>query len=386
MRVLMNLWEWPPYHSGGLGIAAAALARAVARAGAEVLVHAWTAHAPELESYPGGGVLDVRPGQGSIRSGGSRSSYVGLGLDGVRRFAAATTELARSERFDIIHAHDWHAFPGAIAARSLSGRPLVVQLHSFEQDRVCSEAAGVDRARERIERAGIAAAARVLCVSHGSSTQAAELHPTGPRLRVIHGAVEPELALPARVPAPPRMDGADPQVLFLGRLTHQKAPGRLLAAMPLILEQLPETRLILVGDGDLRDGLEREVRRRGLGARVDFRGWLSREEALACIDRASLLVMPSRREPFGLAALEAAARGVPVVLDRVCGVSEVLTEAPTVDSARPADLAAEILRLLRSPEACQDLGARLAAQAAAATWDDRASSLLRIYSELVANP
>ena len=112
MRVLMHVWEWPPHHSGGLGVAAASLADALARAGVRVLVHAWRGPGDRLERFPGGGELDLRsaPREGpwsGTDTGLSASAYGGAELEPeVRAYAREAQALALAQDFDLVHAHD----------------------------------------------------------------------------------------------------------------------------------------------------------------------------------------------------------------------------------------------------------------------------------------
>jgi glycosyltransferase involved in cell wall biosynthesis len=159
-------------------------------------------------------------------------------------------------------------------------------------------------------------------------------------------------------PAPPPRE-IEPEHLepgtfvFVGRLTRQKALHTALDAVALV----PDARLVLVGDGPERGALERAA-----GERVEFRGSLSRDDALRTVAGAEAALLSSSWENLPHSAVEALSVGVPVVATAVGGVPEVVhdgTNGLLVPPGRPDELAAAMRRILEEP----GLRERLAAQA-----------------------
>lgn len=162
--------------------------------------------------------------------------------------------------------------------------------------------------------------------------------------------------------------GVDVTVCMLGRLVPWKGPLKALEAFGLLREQFPKARLWLMGDGPMRGKLEAEVAARGWDGAVTFWGMLRQPETR--LREATVLWMPSEREGFGLACVEAMASGLPVVGFDVRGVRDVLQGGCGV-LVRPKDakgLAEQTARLLRDAERYQKI-----TRAARARVEDRYS-------------
>jgi glycosyltransferase involved in cell wall biosynthesis len=147
-----------------------------------------------------------------------------------------------------------------------------------------------------------------------------------------------------------------PTVGTVARLVPQKGIDTLVAAVPLVLRERPDAHFVVIGDGPLRDELERQAQ----GLPVEFRGEVS--DVPSELARLGVFALPSRFEGLCLAVIEAQAAGVPVVATPVGGIAETVVDGETgllVPVDDPAALAAAILRLLGDPE----LGGRLAAEA-----------------------
>ena len=363
MRVLMLGWELPPRIAGGLGTACAGLSDALRGAGVEVdfLLPEGARQAPALERPPSP--------YGAARA--SADPYAVPLERAVRDYALLARRTVLSGRYDLIHAHDWTSFPGALAARRVSGLPLVCHVHSLESDR---RPGAPDPWIEAVERDALRRAERVLAVSAYSALCVREHH--GVEARVVHNGVAPPGASSAAE------SGAD--VLFLGRLTQQKDPGLLLDAAERICPRHPDVHFVFAGEGELFPSLIERSAERGLARQVHFPGFLDPSERERAFARAGLLVLPSRSEPFGLVALEAAARGVPVIVSTKSGVREVLTHRLDVPPGDAPALARAILRVLEEPDLAAELARGGRDDAARATWERCAHDTLAVYEELAA--
>jgi len=430
VRVLMFGWEFPPHLSGGLGTACHGLTRGLSDAGIPVLFvlprllggeddrHVRLLGAESAPGYDAGarGVallafdsplspyLDdagyrARARRRSRHAEGARPAPLDLRGDRrvvakrdagcnpyagdlqaeVARYARAAGELARTEEFDIIHAHDWMAFPAGMEAARVSGRPLVVHVHATEQDR---NGDTPDWRIAEVERRGLEAADRVVAVSRYTARGLRRAYGIdAAKVRVVHNAAAHRLR--ARRRARRSLD-RPPTVLFLGRVTGQKDPETFLRAARLVATARPDARFVVAGGGDLLPAMVERAAAMGLGDRVHFTGFLRGPEVARVYRMADLFVLPSRSEPFGIAPLEALAHGVPAVLSRRSGVSEVLPSAPRVPPGNAAALARAILPLLADPRRRRDLLRRQQADAEALDWRAQARQLARVYEELVA--
>ena len=131
-------------------------------------------------------------------------------------------------------------------------------------------------------------------------------------------------------PLPPRQAGA-PTVLFVGRLERSsawKGVDRLIRAFRLVLDQLPEARLRIVGEGDALDDHRRLAAELGLAANVDFTGALDRSALVDVYNQASVVVLPSltEAESFGMTLIEAMACAKPVIGSRIGGIPYVIDD------------------------------------------------------------
>ena len=152
-------------------------------------------------------------------------------------------------------------------------------------------------------------------------------------------------------------------ILFVGRLTAIKAPDLLLEAFIPVAAAIPDVSLVIAGpDLGLGPQLEERVAQLRLESRVRFTGFVNEQQRTALLGRASLLVVPSHSEVMSMAALEAGAMGVPVVLTDQCGFDNVAKiGGGLVVKVDKAALADAILRMMSDDGASKASGARLRA-------------------------
>jgi glycosyltransferase involved in cell wall biosynthesis len=166
-------------------------------------------------------------------------------------------------------------------------------------------------------------------------------------------------------------------------VAHQYARKRikdLIAAFPLVLAQLPEARLVVIGDGPEHGALRQQVAELGVGSSVQLLGALaSDQEVRAWYRRASIFCLPSIQEGFGIVFLEAMASGLPVVSTTATAIPEVVPDGRAgllVPPRDPPALAAAMVALLRDAELQERCRAFGLEQAARFDWDRVASLFL----------
>ncbi len=211
-------------------------------------------------------------------------------------------------------------------------------------------------------------------------------------IRRLMPSVEPRSStIPNALPAIVRPAGpisfSPPRLLCVGRLVPHKGFDLALEAFAQVIERAPAARLTLVGDGPVRGELERLAHSLAVRDAVEFEGWVVPAQVPDYIDRASLVLVPSRIEPFGLTALQAAQMARPVVAACVGGLPEIVIPHETGLLVPPDDvpaLAAAILSLLERPEMARRLGA--GGQRRVTThfgWSDYVDRHVDLYQRLV---
>ena len=310
----------------------------------------------------------------------------------------ACARLARRVRPDLLVAH-WvipNGPPAALVAR-VARLPLVVSLHG-------SDVYLAERRRPigRAARAAFRAAAAVTACSPDLAERALGLGAAAPATTVIPYGVDPARFRPgepaSRATVRRELGLADDERLVLagGRLVHKKGLDVAIDAFaaPPLAEEGRAARLVLFGDGDLRDALEAQVARLGLGSRVLFAGRVERDRIPGLFAAADLFLLPSVHDHAGNVdglpntLLEALATGLPVVASRVAGVPTVIddgVEGLLVPERNPGTLAAAVAALLDDPERATRLGRAARARVERElTWPAIARRFVAVYEAAVA--
>ena len=382
MRVLMFGWEFPPHIAGGLGTACYGMTRGLARNDVEVIfvmprasgdederfvkvvnasdvearycdskiegaddimrkisfIHIDSNMVPyispeEFETYREGYERTgkkfwEREGDSWTQRYTFSGKYGANLMEEVARYAVVAAEVARQleGQFDVIHAHDWLTYFAGIAAKRVSGKPLVVHMHATSFDRSSSD--NIDTRVYAIERAGMAAADRVIAVSNLTRNIVIEKYNIpAEKVVTVHNAVrfaEKENELPER--------GVDDKIItFLGRITFQKGPDYFVEAAAKVLKRVPNVRFVMAGSGDMMNHVIRRVARLGIADRFHFTGFLKGDDVHKMFQLSDGYIMPSVSEPFGISPLEAMRANVPSIISKQSGVAEVLDYAVKVD-------------------------------------------------------
>jgi glycosyltransferase involved in cell wall biosynthesis len=166
--------------------------------------------------------------------------------------------------------------------------------------------------------------------------------------------------LPAPQLSPEMLPFRPPQILYVGRLAHEKGVDVAVSAFATIIKRFPRTRLKIVGGGPARSEIEQQVATLGLTDAVEFTGWIQPEKIPALINKCTLVVVPSRyREPFALIAVEAAQMARPVVAARTGGLPETVVHRQSgllFENENTAALAKEMAFLLDHPDRAMQMG------------------------------
>lgn len=298
-------------------------------------------------------------------------------LQEVEKYAQVASEIAKKLSFDVIHAHDWMTYPAGIAAKEVSGKPLVVHVHATEFDR---SGENVDTRVHAIEMAGMHHADCVVTVSEWTKQIAIKKYFVDEtKVQVVHNGIIAKKKEKIQFDSPLKHS---PIVTFLGRITHQKGPLYFVEAAKKVLEEIPDARFIVAGSGDMLPKMIHQVAKLGMSSRFHFTGFVKGSDIEKIWSISNVYVMPSVSEPFGIAPLEAIQAGVPVIISKQSGVAEVMPHAISVNFWDTDALAESICSVLRYKSLYKTLKKNSRAHIRAITWDRAAKRLNHLYHEL----
>lgn len=305
------------------------------------------------------------------------ANYTGDMFAEIQRYAALATEIARTESFDVVHAHDWMTYPAGLAVAAMKGVPLVVHVHSTEFDRSGEH---VDQRIYDIERRGMHGAIKVIAVSHLTKSMVTYHYGVDPsKVEVVYNAIETNGTAPHFDAQKYGISHNEKIVLFLGRITMQKGPEYFLAAAKRVLQVMNNVKFVMAGSGDMIRRTIEMAAAMGIGHKVLFTGFLRGKDVDRIFKMADLYVMPSVSEPFGIAPLEAMSHDVPVIISKQSGVSEVLTNALKVDFWDTDEMANKIVAVLRHPPLASTLREHGSFDVRKLSWVDSARQCVEIY-------
>lgn len=311
----------------------------------------------------------------------SSDSFVRYGSDifgEVARYTAQVVAYAADEQFDVIHAHDWMTYPAAVALSQLTGKPLIVHVHSLEYDR---SGEAVNRQINDIEHFGLHAAHAVIGVSYYTRAMIHERHGVPlQKIHVVHNGVYPRKVVQsyrARRQVPSKV------VLFLGRITFQKGPDYFVEAAAKVIPHVPDVLFVMAGSGDMLPRMIERVHQLGISSHFEFPGFLKGADVEEMFSLADVYVMPSVSEPFGIAALEAISFDTPVIISRQSGVAEVLGHALKVDFWDLDRLADLMINALLHDELRQDIVSMAREELKRLRWDAAALRTKQLYHKMV---
>lgn len=424
VKVLMFGWEFPPHIAGGLGTACLGLVKGLARQDVDVLFVMPKASgdedqsvtkiidASEVESFcnyediqtywkninfmeVGSNLMpymtpehfekEVNQSIECSRSTpkiGFKNKYTFSGkyganlMEEVARYALVASTIASEQQFDIIHAHDWLTYAAGIAAKRVSGKPLVIHVHATEFDR---SGENVNPAVYGLEREGMLAADRVVTVSDLTRNTVINKYGISPeKVVTVHNAVDFNSFSEFNVER-----GVDDKIVtFLGRITFQKGPEYFIEAAHKVLKRYPNVHFVMAGSGDLLNSSIRRIAALKMGTRFHFTGFLKGDDVRKMFTLSDVYVMPSVSEPFGISPLEAMRSGVPTIISKQSGVAEILKHALKVDFWDVNAMADAIYGLLAYPALSKYAQNHGLIEVDNLKWENAAFKLKQIYNSL----
>ncbi len=387
-------WELPPYNSGGLGVACYELCQALSKKGADIeFVLPYTAehnidfmrinaaHPQDVEK-----VLKAGIAYDSFKYVKTTGEVEWVDLFGQSAiYEQAVERIVELAEFDVIHAHDWLTCRAALRAKELSGKPLIVHIHSIESDRAGKEHGGNPMVRE-IEAIAMLLADKIIAVSELTKKAIIrEYHIPADKIEVVHNSISDSMLVPSsgenayHYLEQMRNNGYR-VVASIGRLTIQKGLPNLLRAFQQVVLREPKTLLLIVGSGDQYYELIDLAAELGIGRNVvftDFQRGKNYRDAYAVAD---LFVMPSVSEPFGLTPLEAIGYGTPTLISKQSGVSEIINNCLKVDYWDIDEMANQITAVVQNDVLRDELHANSYREYQRLSWNHAADKMLDLYT------
>jgi glycosyltransferase involved in cell wall biosynthesis len=430
-KVLMYGWEFPPYISGGLGIACHDLTKALSEIGTKITFVLPTLQGKtdtnlhlELLSSSDHVIeetqqktlsyeefkerMDIIGIESTLRPYFTEKSYqefierlinkgailedhqnfYKLSLTGqygpdliseVFRYAYVAGKIAAKVEHEVIHTHDWLTFLAGVEAKRISGKPLICHVHALETDR---SGINVNQQIYEIEKMGLHEADKIIAVSFLTKNNIVNYYGIDPnKIEVVHNAVSKHKSTQRTEYIKKTPD--EKLVLFLGRITFQKGPDYFIEAAAKVLKEFPKARFVVAGSGDMMHRLIERTAELKIGRNIHFTGFLKRPEVEELFASSDLYVMSSVSEPFGISCLEAILFDVPVIISKQSGVSEVLSNALKVDFWDVDELANKILNVLTHPALSKELQAQSSEELKHIQWEKSATKVEDIYKKLV---
>ena len=409
MRVLMFGWEFPPYSNGGLGTACQGLTRGLKNSNVKVTfvlpkapldAKSDNADIVSASNYFVDGFEDEHFEKKEIDSliipylsfeeyteryrkyctircreakKDEKVEIYGKNLNQeVQRYAEKAKLVAKISEFDIIHAHDWMTYRAGINAKKVTGKPLVVHVHATEFDRTGGKP---NQKIYNLEREGMHAADNIITVSNFTKAKIIEHYGVNPeKINVVHNAVEFDDQEKLN-------NKREKNILFLGRLTIQKGPEYFLYAAKKVLDHDPEVNFVVAGSGDMEGFMRYKAEELGINDKVRFTGFLRGKEIDEAYRSASVYVMPSISEPFGITPLEAMRNGTPTIISKQSGVSEIIKNTLAVDFWDIDKLANHMYALVNYQNLNEEISDNGHTEVINISWDEPAIKCVDVYKK-----
>lgn len=429
MKVLMFGWEFPPHISGGLGTACYGLTKGLAEfKDVSVIFVVPKAYGDEDQSsmkLVGANEVPVTRKQiqfsnlqskidyYEVESGmipyvdpeefwkmttkvvSEKTKFIETSSDGkinfsgkydqnlfqeIYNYSIVAEVIARDNEFDVIHAHDWLAYPAGIAAKRASGKPLVIHVHATDFDR---SGGSVNPTVYALEKEGMDAADQIIAVSNMTRNIVIEKYNINPdKVTTVYNAVEP-LSQEEKIKLKKGVD--EKIVTFLGRITMQKGPEYFVEAANMVLKKMNNVRFVMAGSGDMMNAMVKRAAELKIADRFHFTGFLKGDDVFDMLRMSDVFVMPSVSEPFGIVPLEAMQSNVPVIISYQSGVSEILRYAIKIDYWDTYAMADAIYGLINYPALHKMFKEYGKAEVDSLLWKNSAKNVRDVYLKAIGN-
>lgn len=416
VRIAMLGWEFPPFISGGLGVHCFELTKALGDRG--IFIDFYMPKSVPIPKSPSPNVtiipvdyssfegeIDLTDaefgpyfkfmksrkvtvnGEGEKEDEEAEKENYGLNFfEAVARYNFLVAKLVflknKKRHYDLIHCHDWITAKAGIDAQKRIKKPLVFSVHSTEFDRTAN-LSPFDWI-VAIEKEALNAATQIITVSNMTKQQlVSRFSIPQEKITVVYNGID--LSKYRSDAKKAHFGITDKVVLFHGRLSIQKGPDYFLKAAAKVLQKEKHVKFIISGKGDMLPQLINESISLGIIDHVMFMGYTEDKKLPYLYAIADCYVLPSVSEPFGLTVLEAMANGVPAIVSKSTGVSEIINHCLRVDFWDVNEMANKIIAVLRYGELKDMLGNGAREEARHFSWKKTGDETLAVYEKAMAN-
>lgn len=411
MRIGFFVWEYPPALVGGLGTYAEYITREFVSMGNDVTVFTLNpgnlktreilkgveVHRPLVADasnvFPMFVTDDLKKWGTNIRL------FNDIFIYNILSATKFINSMLKKEgcKYDVVCVHDWLSSMAGIITKNETKVPVTFHVHSTEWGRAGGQGSEVV---SYLEYATAQKVDKIITVSHAMQEDLVRHGWPSSKISVVWNGVDPEQyspenCNPSEVQAIREKYGIRPEekmLLFLGRLTWVKGVENLVQAMPNVLKEFPNTKLVILGKGEQQDYVIETAKRLGINSNILCRfEFVPEEERILHYAASDVCIFPSTYEPFGIVSLEAMSMGKPLIVGAqgVVGFREqVVSEGPDqngvhVNGGSPADIAWGIREVLCDPHRAKiwgENGRKRVIQYF--TWRKAAEQTLQIYETL----
>ncbi|MBA7593290.1 Glycogen synthase [subsurface metagenome] len=411
MNILYFPYEFPPHFVGGLGTYAYEMTRRFARLGHSVTVFSKNpGDAITRDLYEGvevhrpllADVTDLLPvivpedvKRWPVKA---QNDFAEVFMYNILAATKTINLLVRSDKrnFDVVVAHDWLSAIAGMTCKKTLNKPLILHFHGTEHGRTGDGSPTI----KTIEQMASKDAEAIITVSYAMRDELISLGHDEGKIRVVWNGVDYKKYDPAKFSEEKicafreKMGVGDSQlILFIGRLSWVKSADTLMHAMPAILKEVQNAKLVLIGKGEQEGMIKHLVEHLGIQDKVILKfEYVSEKDRLLYYAASDLVVIPSKYEPFGIVCTEAMSMGKPVIVGATgtSGLREqVVNRGPNrcgahVNPYDPYDIAKFAIEFLKDENLRKELGKNARKRVFEEfTLDKVAAETVGIYKQVV---
>jgi glycosyltransferase involved in cell wall biosynthesis len=382
----MLTWEYPPRVVGGISRVVHDLSHRMIKDGHEVTVVTYRdGNTPYYENDKG---VDVyRVDNYMIHP----NNFIDWIMQMNFNMIAKATELMNKQKYDVIHAHDWLVSYAAKTLKHAFDVPVVATIHATESGRNSGIHDETQRYINDSEWLLTYEASEVIVNSNfmkndiqrlfGLPFEKINVIPNGINLNNFTG-IERDYDFRRQY----AMDN-EKIILYVGRLVYEKGIQYLIGAMPKILNNYHDAKLVICGRGGMMDELKQEAHNLGIDNKVYFAGYCDSKKVQKMYKCADVAVFPSTYEPFGIVALEGMLSGTPTVVSDVGGLNEIVEHGVTGMKSYAGNsnsIADSVLALLFDPKLCDTVSKNAVKKVKELyNWNKIAQDTYSVYEQAV---